>query len=76
MSRAEVIAAGCAGKETFDTFNEAARTIRRRARGKNQIRQREPYRCRFCRKFHVGTNPTAKRRARAQKRARLDAPPT
>jgi len=65
VSRAEVLAAGCDGKEGFETFTTANQVRRRRLRGRMQHRRLEVYKCRFCPKFHIGTPPKRRTRKRA-----------
>lgn len=43
--------AGCDGKVSFDTFERAKQVADRH--GHNE-RPRQPYRCHFCRAFHLG----------------------
>lgn len=50
LSPEELMAAGCNGKEKFDTFSQAREVVNRR----NSKKKREVYKCPFCRKFHVG----------------------
>lgn len=48
------LAAGCLGKERFNTWKEAERIVGRK-RGHKQPMKRNVYRCRFCQGYHVGT---------------------
>jgi hypothetical protein len=58
MSRAEVKAAGCAGKERFEG-PEAARKVARRMNAKGV--GVNAYRCQFCQGWHIGALYKGKR---------------
>jgi hypothetical protein len=43
--------ASCEGKVSFDTFTEASRIAGKR---RSEVRhRRKPYRCHYCRKYHL-----------------------
>jgi hypothetical protein len=50
----------CAGKQTYDSAPAAAKAMKKLAKRKNTKRHNglEPYRCRVCSKWHLGTPPT------------------
>lgn len=52
MSRAEVHAAQCAGKESFSDMKTARKVAKRRRRVRDMTG--DAYRCRFCRGIHIG----------------------
>ncbi len=47
-TRAERIAAGCTGKQSFLTYTEAERAV------KGKMKALSPYRCRHCQSWHIG----------------------
>jgi hypothetical protein len=61
MSRAEFILSSCAGKVSFETFDQASAVVKARQRGKFKG-TRSVYRCGVCRKFHIGGTPPNQRR--------------
>ncbi|MDJ0896925.1 MAG: hypothetical protein QNJ92_17405 [Alphaproteobacteria bacterium] len=46
------VAAGCEGKQAFETWKDAERTAKRQSRRRKK-RRVAPYRCRYCHKFHL-----------------------
>ena len=47
--------AGCQGKVRFDTWREARHAAIKPRQKKRTRRRREPYHCRYCDGFHIGT---------------------
>ena len=67
----EQIAAGCTGKEPFETRNFAVKVQRRRNKSRNKdLHTGGPYKCRYCTAWHLGErhNFSALRRAFLKKR--------
>lgn len=63
--------ASCDGKDRFTSYRIAKRIADRQAKRHNG--PCEPYRCRFCNTFHVGT-PAESVKNRARREARRPAP--
>ena len=67
----EQIAAGCTGKEPFETRGFAVKVQRRRNKSRDKdLHMGEPYKCRYCPAWHLGErhNFSALRRAFFKKR--------
>lgn len=62
-AQAEMKAAMCAGKVSFDSYSLAVGVVNRHARTKRQ--RRSAYRCLACGKWHVGTDVGRVRRRKA-----------
>lgn len=46
---------GCQGKVRFESFDLAKQAAQNRGRRKRSRKRREPYHCRYCDGFHIGT---------------------
>lgn len=61
MKQPPVHAFACEGKSSFPTHGDAQRVTRRSSRGRSRNdKVRVPYRCTFCRHWHLGA-PKMKR---------------
>lgn len=62
MEQASALIAACAGKTAFQTFDDAARVMRRIYTGSaREGYGMKPYRCPTCGKWHVGGGKRRKR---------------
>lgn len=65
---ADLEAAACTGKESFETY-AAAKRVADRPRIKNP-QHLEVYRCEFCRKFHLSSKNLKKKRHHGSRKKR------
>lgn len=58
---ADFVVASCDGKSSFECYAQAAAVARRHGRRGDKV---HPYRCQYCRRWHIGTTKRGGRRRR------------
>lgn len=61
LTKDEVKAAGCEGKEAFTKYNTAIKVCRKQ--GRQSTERFHVYRCQICQSFHIGTSAVRRRPA-------------